>query len=106
MASVMDTCTKQIKQIQARARKDDAPAKQLPWPMIVLRSPKGWSGPEELNGEVCSGTFRAHQVPITKPAEKESDLKALLKALVPPKELRMSLCPQSNGGQLTKKLNL
>eukprot|EP00928_Gymnodinium_smaydae_P069154 TRINITY_DN5254_c0_g1_i3.p1 TRINITY_DN5254_c0_g1~~TRINITY_DN5254_c0_g1_i3.p1 ORF type:complete len:884 (-),score=143.82 TRINITY_DN5254_c0_g1_i3:163-2814(-) len=128
MASAMDACFAGIRKIQKAARESDAPAKQVPWPMIVLRSPKGWTGPKELNGEVCTGTYRAHQVPIANPGKKEEDLKALeawlrsyrpeelftddgdikphLKAIAPPPELAMSRCPQANGGELTEDLKL
>merc|ERR1712113_1271020 len=73
----MDKCVAEIKTIQKRARESDKPAQQPMWPMIVLITPKGWTGPKDIDGVVVEGTFRAHQVPIANCAKKESDLRAL-----------------------------
>ncbi len=63
MASVMETAIERIRQIQANARNKKDPSRPR-WPMIVLRSPKGWTGPKMVDGLQIEGTFRAHQVPM------------------------------------------
>src|ERR1700743_1161135 len=70
-ATALDTCLDEIHRIQEAARKGSAEdAKRPRWPMIVLRSPKGWTGPKEVDGKPVEGTWRPHQVPITKPRTK------------------------------------
>ena len=64
MAKVMDIVIAEIKDIQAKARKNNDSARPM-WPMIIFRSPKGWTGPKEVDGKEIEGTFRAHQVPVT-----------------------------------------
>ena len=67
MAAALDTALAQIKQIQQDARSSDGTFDRPRWPMIVLSSPKGWTGPEVVDGVQIEGTFRAHQVPLTDP---------------------------------------
>src|SRR5438552_989341 len=64
MAAAMDKAVRGIRAIQARARRKGAKAVRAPWPMIILRTPKGWTGPRTFEGKKVEGTFRAHQVPI------------------------------------------
>ena len=66
MAATLDTVVADIKQIQRDARSNGATARPR-WPMIVLDSPKGWTGPKVVDGKQNEGTFRAHQVPISDP---------------------------------------
>src|SRR5512140_2607839 len=76
MAAALDTVVAEIKSIQLEARSDGF--KERPrWPMIILRSPKGWTGPKVVDGEPVEGTFRAHQVPVTDFDTKPEHLKIL-----------------------------
>jgi len=110
-AKALDECADKIAAIQsaARATTDDFP--RPAWPMIILRTPKGWTGPHSIDGVQIEGTYRSHQVPMSSPSENPSHLKHLeewmlsyqphnlfnangellpeLKALVPPPHLRM-----------------
>jgi xylulose-5-phosphate/fructose-6-phosphate phosphoketolase len=63
MAKTLDACVGQIRAIQREARREESPARPC-WPMIVLESPKGWTGPKIVDGKQVEGTFRAHQVPL------------------------------------------
>ena len=126
MAAAMDRALDDIARIQHRAR--DAGDQSRPrWPMIVLRTPKGWTGPKVVDGVPVEGTFRAHQVPITD-FEKPDHLRILedwmrsyrpqelfdesgrlvheLAALPPRGDRRMSANPHANGGQLLDDLRL
>jgi xylulose-5-phosphate/fructose-6-phosphate phosphoketolase len=127
MAATLEQCIGEIRAIQqhARANKD---ATRPRWPMIVLRSPKGWTGPKEVDGKPVEGTFRAHQVPVTGFAEHPAHLQILdswmrsyrpeelfdengspvpdLLALPPEGDQRMSGNPHANGGLLLHDLNL
>lgn len=127
MAFVMDIAIAEIKAIQADARKNGFSARPK-WPMIVLRSPKGWTGPKFVDGKKIEGTFRAHQVPLSNLATNPDHLLALeewLKSyrheelfdengsLIPelaelaPKGLRrMGANPHANGGLLTRALKM
>ncbi len=127
MAATLDTVIEQITTIQRRAR-DGGITTRPHWPMIVLRSPKGWTGPKMVDGLPMEGTWRAHQVPLsetrTNPehlAQLESWLRsyhpenlfddrgALVAELadLPPKaERRMSANPHANGGKLLEDLVL
>src|SRR5204862_6415260 len=67
MASTLDRVIDEILQIQKKARKN-ATALRPRWPMIVLVTPKGWTGPKVVNGRQIEGTFRSHQVPLSHPA--------------------------------------
>ena len=76
MAGVLDAVIERIKQIQGDAREKGATARPV-WPMIVLRSPKGWTGPKVVDGLPVEGTFRSHQVPLSDPAKNPEHLKQL-----------------------------
>jgi len=126
MASTLDKVIAEIKSIQAEARKNpDAPRPQ--WPVIILRSPKGWTGPKIVDGLQIEGTFRSHQVPVTdlnipghlkileqwmqsyKPEElfdKNGKLIPELAALAPSGNRRMGANPHANGGLLLKDLKM
>ncbi|OLA35031.1 MAG: phosphoketolase [Firmicutes bacterium CAG:321_26_22] len=123
MAITLDKIIKEIKKIQYDARYNNKVARVF-WPMVVLRTPKGWTGPKVVNGKKIEGTFRSHQVPI--PLESDEDLKLLekwmksyhpeelfddnghlmpyLKELVPYN--RMGANPNANGGLLLKELKI
>jgi xylulose-5-phosphate/fructose-6-phosphate phosphoketolase len=127
MAATLDTVVEQIRQIQADARtggKTERPR----WPMIVLASPKGWTGPKTVDGKANEGTFRAHQVPLSDPAKNPEHLRQLetwlrsyrpeelfdeqgrlkpeLAALAPVGERRMGANPNANGGLLLRDLRM
>jgi xylulose-5-phosphate/fructose-6-phosphate phosphoketolase len=126
MAATLDTVIERIRGIQSAARTHGATARPR-WPMIILRSPKGWTGPKFVDGKPSEGTFRAHQVPIadmSKPghvaalelwmksyhAEQLFDdagcLRLELRALCPEGDARMSANPIANGGRLLRDLLL
>ena len=129
LASALDMALAQIRDIQARARRAD-PGEVVPrprWPMIVLRTPKGWTGPKVVDGLPVEGTWRAHQVPIgsIKTQEHLRQLEAWMKsylpeelfdadgklldelaALAPTGHRRMSANPHANGGVLMQPLAL
>ena len=69
MAEVMEQCVLEIRAIQQKARSAPAgtPVERQRWPMIVLRSPKGWTCPKEVDGHKLEGSWRAHQMPIVDP---------------------------------------
>jgi xylulose-5-phosphate/fructose-6-phosphate phosphoketolase len=126
MAAAMDTCIAKIKDIQQRARKQGF--KERPrWPMIILRSPKGWTCPEEIDGKKCEDYWRSHQVPMGdmdkpghvkileqwlksyKPDElfdKDGRFNPDLAELAPTGDRRMGANPHANGGLLLKDLKL
>ena len=126
MAATLDKVIAEIKDIQSEARRNpDAPRPQ--WPMIILRSPKGWTGPKTVDGLQIEGTFRSHQVPVTdldkpghlkileqwmlsyKPDElfdKNGKFMAELAALAPTANRRMGANPHANGGLLLKDLKM
>ena len=127
MAAILETAIAEIKAIQAEARSTGV-AKRPLWPMIVLRSPKGWTGPTEVNGHKVEGFWRAHQVPMADVTTNPTHLKLLedwmrsykpeelfdangrlipeLKDLAPKGTKRMSASPHANGGVLRKDLRL
>jgi xylulose-5-phosphate/fructose-6-phosphate phosphoketolase len=126
MAHKMDICLNEIKRIQQAARENGATERPR-WPMIVLRTPKGWTGPKIVDGLPVEGTWRAHQVPIAN-VEKPGDLEKLeewlrsykpeelfdekgtlrpeLQALAPQGDRRMGKNPSANGGQILVDLDL
>ena len=126
MAATLDEVVAEIRRIQHSARAGGA--RGVPrWPMIVLRTPKGWTGPKEVDGQPVEGTWRAHQVPIAdlekpghlaileqwmrsyRPEElftTEGTLRPDLAALAPAGERRMSANPHANGGMLLRDLVL
>jgi xylulose-5-phosphate/fructose-6-phosphate phosphoketolase len=127
MAVTLEHCVLEIRRIQEEARKNGT-ATRARWPMIVLRSPKGWTGPKEVDGHKVEGFWRAHQVPLAgvrenpdhlkilegwlrsyKPEELFDDsgkLKPELKELAPTATRRMSANPHANGGLVRKALRL
>ncbi len=127
MASTLEACVNDIKYIQKLAR-DGGNITRPRWPMIILRSPKGWTGPKEVDGHKVEGFWRAHQVPLSKVKEEPAHLKQLedwlrsyqpeelfddngrlqpaLKALAPQGNRRMSANPHANGGLLRKALRM
>jgi xylulose-5-phosphate/fructose-6-phosphate phosphoketolase len=127
MASAVDSAIEDIKNIQRKARLTGDPSRPR-WPMIVLRSPKGWTGPKVVDGLACEGTFRAHQVPLLvdpdhpehvaqlegwmrsyKPEElfdENGTLMAELAELAPIGNRRMGSNPHTNGGLLLHDLRL
>ncbi|MGR9087138.1 MAG: phosphoketolase family protein [Gammaproteobacteria bacterium] len=127
MASVMEQCVVEIRKIQESARAGGSLARPR-WPMIVLRSPKGWTGPKEVDGHKVEGFWRAHQVPLAGMKDNPEHMKQLeqwlrgykpeelfdsngslvpeLKELAPRGARRMSANPHANGGLLRKALRL
>jgi xylulose-5-phosphate/fructose-6-phosphate phosphoketolase len=127
MAATLDTAIEQIRSIQADARVHGKTQRPR-WPMIVLASPKGWTGPKVVDGKANEGTYRSHQVPLSDPAKNpehlrqledwlrsyrpaelfdgEGRLKAELKALAPSGERRMGANPNANGGMLLRDLRM
>src|SRR5262249_53307700 len=76
MASTLDRVLEEIEQIQANAR-DGGGAKRPMWPMIVLRTPKGWTGPKEVDGKKTEGYWRSHQVPLSQMHDNPAHVKLL-----------------------------
>ena len=125
MAKAMDNCIEKIRQIQSLAREGKLKGRPV-WPMIVLRTPKGWTAPKYVDGKIMEGSFRSHQVPITMEepehfemlkswlesyhAEELFDenyqLKAEIKAILPKGDRRLSANPVTNGGLVLKDLIL
>ena len=75
-AQTLDDCHAEILEIQRKARQDGVTQRPV-WPMIILRTPKGWTGPKEVEGIPVEGTFRAHQVPLANVRENPEHLKLL-----------------------------
>jgi xylulose-5-phosphate/fructose-6-phosphate phosphoketolase len=127
MAATLDTIIAEIKAIQHGARRNGDTLRPR-WPMIILRTPKGWTGPKEVDGQQTEGTWRSHQVPLAelaakpqhiqlleqwmrsyKPHELFDDTGALnaeLRELAPRGERRMGSNPHANGGRLLKDLEM
>jgi len=127
MAATMEKCVLEIRRIQEEARSSGKATRAL-WPMIILRSPKGWTGPKEVDGHKVEGFWRAHQVPLAGVRENPAHLQLLeawlrsyrpeelfdengrlipeLKALPPAGTRRMSANPHANGGLLRKPLRM
>ena len=130
LAATLDACYDHIRAIQRDARAVGANAIDVRprWPMIVLRTPKGWTGPAVVNGQPIEGTFRAHQVPLTKAKSDPEELRMLeawlrsyepdtlfdesgallpdLQALAPTGDKRMGATPHANGGRILRPLAL
>jgi xylulose-5-phosphate/fructose-6-phosphate phosphoketolase len=127
MAATLDTALDEIRAIQMAAREGRFPERPQ-WPMIVLRTPKGWTGPKFVDNKPVEGTFRSHQVPLSQPAknpehlrmledwlssykseelfDENGTLRAELAELAPKGERRMGANPHANGGLLLKSLKL
>jgi xylulose-5-phosphate/fructose-6-phosphate phosphoketolase len=125
MAATLEECVLEIRRIQSEARATGE-AKRAAWPMIVLRAPKGWTGPKEVDGHHVENFWRAHQVPLAGVRENAGHLKLLeewlrsyrpeelfdesghlipeLKALAPTGTRRMSANPHANGGLVRRPL--
>ena len=123
----MEACVSQIREIQREARSSGV-AKRPRWPMIILRTPKGWTGPKAVDGHKTEGFWRSHQVPLSGIHNNPEHLKLLetwlksykpeelfdangsllpeLKALAPQGHRRMSDNPISNGGRIRKDLRV
>ena len=129
MASVMEQCILAIREIQTKARAEGAVNAGRPrWPMIVLRSPKGWTGPKAVHGHKVENFWRAHQVPVLDPLTDPSSLALVegwlrsykpeelfdkhgtlipeLQEMAPKGNRRISANPHANGGNLTVPLDL
>ncbi|MGX4712200.1 phosphoketolase family protein, partial [Rhodococcus ruber] len=126
-AAALDHCVDAILEIRRRARRDGVTERPR-WPMIVLRSPKGWTGPKEVDGLPVEGYWRSHQVPFANARDDESHRKILeewlrsyrpeelfddhgapvpaIRDLHPAGERRMSANPHANGGPLVRDLAL
>ena len=127
MAATMDDVVEEIHRIQKNARAHGF--KQRPiWPMIIMKTPKGWTGPKTVDGKPAEGSWRSHQVPFGEVAEKPGHLKLLekwmrsykaqelfdkngtlhpeLAALAPKGDRRMGANPHTNGGKLLRSLKL
>jgi xylulose-5-phosphate/fructose-6-phosphate phosphoketolase len=127
MASVLDEVASEIALIQRDAREGGRQERPR-WPMIVLRTPKGWTGPKEVDGVPIEGTFRAHQVPLTDFSKHPDHVRILeewmhsyrrdevfspegvllpdIAELAPRGDRRMSANPRANGGRLLRDLKL
>jgi xylulose-5-phosphate/fructose-6-phosphate phosphoketolase len=128
LAGALDAALDEIAAIQSTARSANATGQRPMWPMIVLRTPKGWTGPREVDGVQVEGTFRAHQVPLAETRTNEQHRKQLeewmrsyrpeelfdnngtlrpeLQALAPHAERRMGANPHTNGGLLLRDLDM
>jgi xylulose-5-phosphate/fructose-6-phosphate phosphoketolase len=126
MAATLDHVIEEIRAIQSDARANRKKGGVPSWPMIVLRSPKGWTGPKTVDGKQVEGTWRAHQVPVSDIQQKPEHLKILedwmrsyrpeelfdesgkfipeLAELAPTGNRRMSANPHANGGLLLREL--
>lgn len=127
MAAVLDQCVEEILRIQREARLKKNPARPR-WPMIVFRSPKGWTGPTEVDGQPVENTFRSHQIPLLVDSAHPDHVKALeqwmksyrpeelfdengsllsgLAELAPAGDRRMGANPHANGGSLLRDLRM
>jgi len=127
MAALLDKVYAEIRTIQKKARETNDPTRPA-WPMIVMRTPKGWTGPKEVDGKPVEGTWRAHQVPFAKVHGNPGHLKLLedwlssykpkelfddegrfrdeFAEIAPKGRLRMGMNPHANGGLLLHPLEL
>lgn len=128
MATVLDEAMDKIHDIQTAARGSSEQSSRPKWPMIVLRSPKGWTGPKEVDGLKTEGFWRSHQVPLSGIAKDPEHLRLLeewlksyrpeelfdatgapfasIPATAPQGPRRMSANPHANGGMLRRSLDL
>lgn len=127
MARVMEECVLEIRELQNQARASGKATRMI-WPMIILRSPKGWTGPKEVNGNKVEGFWRAHQVPLKDVQNDENQLRMLeqwlksygpdelfdtngrlvehLQQYAPKGVRRMSANPHANGGIIRRNLRM
>ncbi len=127
-AAALGTAYQMIIEIQRSARAAGKIDARPRWPLIILRSPKGWTGPDEVDGIQVAGTFRSHQVPLSGVRENPDHLRlleewmrsyrpeelfdadgvpvGLVREANPPAELRMSASPHANGGLVSRPLDL
>ena len=127
-AQTLDRCYDRIREIQAVARQTGVYPQRVPWPAIVLRTPKGWTGPKFVDGMPVEGTFRAHQVPLDNVRSNAAHLAQLeewmrsyrpetlfddagapvqaVTAVVPRGDKRMGASAYANGGRLLRPLRL
>ena len=127
MAATVEDCVQQIRSIQREARRTGKPERPR-WPMIILRTPKGWTGPRQVDGHKIEGSWRAHQVPVLDVKSNPEHLRIVeqwmrsyrpeelfdergtlipeLRDLPPAGDRRMSANPHANGGKLRKPLTL
>ena len=125
MADVLEEMIAEIKTIQTHARKEQKITRPR-WPLLILKTPKGWTGPKVVDGKPVEGTWRAHQVPVSDVRENPEHLKILedwlksyqphelfdkhghfrpdLAAMAPTGEKRMGMNPHANGGKLMQPL--
>jgi xylulose-5-phosphate/fructose-6-phosphate phosphoketolase len=128
MAATLEHCVVEIRRIQAEARADGAQPLRPRWPMVILRSPKGWTGPKGADDHKIEGYWRSHQVPVADVRSNPLNLKLLeswirsyrpealfddngrlvpeLRELAPVGSRRMSANPHANGGRLRKGLRM
>ena len=128
MAATLEHCIREIRRIQKQARESPSKVERPRWPMVILRSLKGWSGPKEVDGHKVEGFWRAHQVPLAEihenPAhlamleewlrsyrpdelfDAEGRLREELRELAPKGTRRMGANPHANGGVLRKALRV
>ncbi|MDE3105424.1 MAG: phosphoketolase family protein [Acidobacteriota bacterium] len=127
MAATVESCVREIQAIQQKARREGS-AERPRWPMIVLRSPKGWTGPKQVDGHKVEGSWRAHQIPILDPAtnpehlaqveawlrsyrpeelfDENGTLRRELRAAAPQGKRRITANPHANGGLLRRPLDM
>jgi xylulose-5-phosphate/fructose-6-phosphate phosphoketolase len=127
MAATLEHCIQEIRQLQSEARRTGRVSRPR-WPMIVLRSPKGWTGPQEVDGHKMEGFWRSHQVPLAEVRNNPAHLQILeswlrsyrpqelfdergrlipeLRELAPKGDRRMSANPHANGGILRRLLKM
>lgn len=128
MAGTLASCLERIDTILFRARQEDGDIANVRWPMIILRTPKGWTGPRAVDGKPVEDTWRSHQVPLAATRENPEHLRLLEEwlrsyrpeelfdehgaprpettAVVPPPDRRISSSPHANGGLLLRDLLL
>jgi len=128
MAATLDDVLAEMKKIQSAARSKERGPERPCWPMIVMKTPKGWTGPKEVDGKPTEGSWRSHQVPLSELAEKPQHLKLLekwmksykpeelfdqggklkqeLAELAPKGDRRMGANPHANGGKLLRDLKM
>jgi xylulose-5-phosphate/fructose-6-phosphate phosphoketolase len=127
-AAVLAEAWGKIKGIQDAARNGTWDGTRPRWPLIIMRTPKGWTGPDKIDGITVTGTWRSHQVPLSGVKGNEDHLRelekwlrsyrpeelfdatgapvGLIRDVAPPGDLRMSASPHANGGLLTRDLDL